>query len=150
MTPQDAATVSASNVTVTFQTLNFRLVRKLSQPNVADEGHLHYFMDADAPTAPEKLAVTAPGTYAATENATYTWTNVKPGLHTFSVELVNNNHTPLVPPVVSKSTVIVNAPAPEIKIITPANRTTLSAGSVAVSVKVSNFNLVNKLGAANV
>jgi hypothetical protein len=64
-------------------------------------------MDVDAPTTPGQPAVTAPGTYAATIATTYVWHNVAPGTHTFSVELANNDHTPLATPVVAKITVTV-------------------------------------------
>jgi outer membrane protein assembly factor BamB len=150
MTPGNGASVTSGAVKVSVQALNFKLIDKLGQTTVNGEGHIHFFMDADAPTTPDKPAVTAAGTYAATANATYTWANVTPGTHTFSAELVNNNHTPLVPPVIVKATITVKEPAPAISITTPANRSTMAAGNVAVSVKVSNFNLVNKLGTTNV
>jgi len=56
--------------------------------------------------------VTAAGTYAATAGDSYTWKNVSPGIHTFSAELINNDNTPLSPPVVSKITVTVKNPVP--------------------------------------
>jgi hypothetical protein len=66
----------------------------------AGQGHLQYFMDVTPPTAAGQPAVTAQGTYASTASTAYTWENVPPGIHTFSVELVNNDHTPLDKPVV--------------------------------------------------
>ena len=49
--------------------------------------------------APNQTALTAPGTYASTAAASYTWQSVTPGLHTFSAQLVTNTDTPLsVPP----------------------------------------------------
>ena len=66
MMPLDGATVDAGDVTVYAMALNFNLVDKLGQANVSGEGHIHYFMDVDAPTDPSKPAVTAAGTYAAT------------------------------------------------------------------------------------
>lgn len=148
--PDNGASVTAGAVKISVQALNFKLVDKLGKANVAGEGYIHYFMDADAPTAPDKPAVTAAGTYAATAETSYTWANVVPGTHTFSAELVNNDHTPLVPPVIIKATVTVKEPAPAIGITAPANRSTVPAGAVAVSVTVSNFNLINKLGTTNV
>ena len=49
--------------------------------------------------------------WAATANTTYTFTNVTSGTHTISVELVNNDHTPLDPPVVSSVAITVQAAA---------------------------------------
>jgi outer membrane protein assembly factor BamB len=150
MMPLDGAPVDAGDVTVSAMALNFKLVDKLGQANAAGEGHIHYFMDVDAPTDPTKPAVTAAGTYAATSNTSYIWHNVTPGTHTFSVELVNNDHTPLSPPVVAEATVTVQTPAPTVKILLPQNRSTLPPGNVTISVQVANFNLADKLGQANV
>lgn len=149
--PLDGSTSSGSDVKVSVMALNFNVVDKQGQTPAAGEGHIHYYMDVDAPTAPGKPAIPPSGsTWVTTANTTNTFTNVAPGKHTFSVELVNNDHTPLVPPVVAKSTVTVTAPAPSVKIITPANRSTLPVGSVNVSVQVSNFNVVDKQGQAAV
>ena len=65
-------------------------------------------MDVVAPTEQGKPAVTAAGTYAPTPATSHTWNNVGIGTHTFSVELVNNDHTPLDPPVVAKVVVVVS------------------------------------------
>ena len=110
--PANNSSVAAGNVTVSVQVSNFNLVDKLSQTNVPGEGHIHYFKDVDPPTTPGQPAVTAPGTYAATAATSYTWQDVAPGSHSFSVELVNNNHTPLVPPVVATVTVTVTGGVP--------------------------------------
>lgn len=150
--PQNGATISASNVTVSIQVSNFNLVNKLGQGNVAGEGHVHYFKDVAAPTTPNQPAVTSPGTYVATVDTSYTWTNVAVGMHNFSVELVNNDHTPLNPPVISEVMVTVQGTggSPEILIVQPPAGASLPAGNVTVSVDVSNFNLVDKLGQPNV
>jgi plastocyanin len=138
-------------VTVNVTVANFNLVDKLGQANVAGEGHIHYFMDVTPPTTPNQPAVTAAGTYAATTATSYTWKNVGGGAHTFSVELVNNNHTPLVPPVVATVliTVIPEIGLPQAVILQPRDGAIVPAGDVTVSVQVSNFNLVDKLGQAN-
>ena len=96
--PLEGATVPAGNVTVMVHVDDLTLVSKLGQASVAGEGHIHYFMDvASVPTTPGKPALTAAGTYYPTANTSYTWTNVMPGMHKFAIELVNNDHTPLVP-----------------------------------------------------
>ena len=149
--PQNGATIPSGDITITVNVKNFTLVNQLGGPSVSGQGHIHYFMDVSPPTTPGQPAVTAAGTYAATINTSYTWQNVPAGSHTFSVELVNNDHTPLNPAVVSTITVTVqNSGTPSIQIIQPQNGATLTAGNIAVTVQVSNFNLVNKLGQANV
>ncbi len=103
--PADGSEIPGGNVTVVVEVSDFELVNKLGQESVAGEGHIHYYMDAAVPTAPGEPAVTDPGTYVPTENTSYTWQNVSAGMHNFSVQLVNNDHTPLEPPVLSQNTV---------------------------------------------
>ncbi len=79
----------------------FLLVNKMGQPKVAGEGHIHYYLDVTPPTAPGKPSVTAKGTFVPSVEKEYAWKNVKPGKHTFYAQLVNNDHTPLEPPVVA-------------------------------------------------
>lgn len=110
--PQDGSTVPAGSVTVTVQVSGFTLVDKLGQANVAGEGHIHYFLDVTPPITPGQPAVTAAGTYAPTASTSYTWPNVAEGTHIFWVELVNNDHTPLNPPVDAMATVVVAAVTP--------------------------------------
>jgi outer membrane protein assembly factor BamB len=151
MLPLDGSTVSGPDVKVSAMALNFNIVDKQGQPASAGQGHIHYYMDVDAPITAGVPAVPAAGSaWVTTANTTYTFKNVAPGKHTFSIELVNNDHTPLVPPVVVKSTVTVTAPAPIVKIAAPLNRATIPPGNITVTVQVSNLNLVNKLGQANV
>jgi plastocyanin len=140
------------DVTVTVQVSGFNLVDKIGQANAAGEGHINYFMDVNAPTTSGQPATTAAGTYAATAATSYTWHNVGGGSHTFSAELVNNDNTPLEPPVVASAsvTVIPEIGPPHVVITQPANGAVVPAGNVTVSVQVSNFNLADKLGQANV
>jgi hypothetical protein len=62
---------------------------------------------------------------------------------------VNNDHTPLNPPVVQKITVTLDN-NPRISITQPQNGAVKKAGSVTISVDVRQFNLVDKLGQASV
>lgn len=106
--PADGATVAAGDVTVAVQVSNFEVVDRLNAPATPGEGHVHFYIDvADLPTAPGQPAVSAQGTYHASATTTYTWPDVTPGEHTFAVQLVNNDHTPLDPPVVAEVTVTV-------------------------------------------
>ena len=95
--PKDGAQIAAGNVTVEVNVTDFNLVNKFGKANVAGEGHIHYFRDVSIPTTPGKPALTAPGTYVPIYNKSFVWQNVTPGMHNFSVELVNNDHTPLIP-----------------------------------------------------
>lgn len=95
--PEDGASIPPGNVTITVDVSNFELVDKMGQPSATGEGHIHYYMDVDPPTTPGESAITEPGTYFATSDTSYTWTNVSAGTHTFSVQLVNNDHTVIDP-----------------------------------------------------
>lgn len=107
--PANGATLPAGDITVTIQVTNFNIVDKQGQANVPGEGHVHYFLDVDAPTTPGQPAIPPSGIWAHVAATTYTFTNVASGTHAISVELVNNDHTPLVPAVVAKVTITVTA-----------------------------------------
>lgn len=108
-TPEDGASVEAGDVEVTVSAESFEVVDKLGQEAVDGEGHIHFYFDVDEiPTEPDKPAVTADeSTYHAAATTTHTWTDVEAGEHTFGVQLVNNDHTPLVPAVTAEVTVTV-------------------------------------------
>jgi hypothetical protein len=89
--------IRGDSVTVIVRVEDFTLESALGSPNVPGHGHLHYYLDSAVPTTPGQSALTDPGTYAPTAAESYTWTNVSPGVHTFSVQLVNNDHTPVIP-----------------------------------------------------
>ncbi|MDD5418692.1 MAG: PQQ-binding-like beta-propeller repeat protein [Methanomicrobiaceae archaeon] len=95
--PQEGANLTGDAITVTVNVTNFSLVDALGGENVPGEGHLHYYLDAAVPTNASAPAITAPGTYVPTVNTSHTWENVTPGEHNVSVQLVNNDHTPLIP-----------------------------------------------------
>lgn len=95
--PKEGAMIPSGNVTIMVNVTNFNLVNKLGQANVAGEGHVHYYIDVAVPKTPGKPAVTAVGTFAPTPDPTWTWPNVKPGNHNFSVQLANNDHSPVIP-----------------------------------------------------
>ncbi len=94
--------------------------------------------------------MTAPGTYKASTETSVIWDNLASGTHTFGVQLVNNDHVPLEPPVTATVTVTVTPSVmPSLRIIMPKDGSTVRDGSIEVSVEVANFNLVSP-GGANV
>ena len=137
---------SGSNLEVDVSVSNFTLADKLGKPVSPMQGHIHYFLDVKPPTAEGEPAIPAKGSvWAATAKTTYTFENVSPGSHTVYAELVNNNHTPLNPPVVAKTTVnIASAADPSVTINLTAqnisfdtNRIQVPAGG-SVTVKFTN------------
>lgn len=107
--PDDGDTPGAGGVTVEVDVEGFDVMDKLGEAAAAGEGHVHFYLDQDPPTTPGQPAVTAEGTYHATATTSHTWEDVPAGTHTFAVQLVNNDHTPLDPPVVAEVTVEVGA-----------------------------------------
>ena len=101
--PQNGATISGTDLMVMIQVSNFNIVDKQGQPAVSGEGHVHYYLDYNAPTTQGQPAVPPTGVIWQTiASSTYTFHNVTAGSHFVSVELVNNDHTPLNPAVTAK------------------------------------------------
>jgi hypothetical protein len=92
--------VDAGDVTVMVLVRNFSVVSRIDEQNTPGEGHLVYFKDVTPPTTPGVAVTALPGTFQISSSTGYVWHNVSPGTHTFAVELVNNDNTPLTPPVI--------------------------------------------------
>jgi Domain of unknown function (DUF4399) len=108
--PEQGSTVEAGNVTVSVDVKKFDVVDKLGQAPEDGDGHVHFYIDVgEIPTVAGEPATTDEGTYHAQATTEFTWEDVEPGEHTFAVQLVNNDHTPLNPPVIAQVTVEVEA-----------------------------------------
>ena len=107
--PDDGATLDAGDIEVALDVGDFEVVDKLGQAPVDGEGHVHYYINVDKiPTTPGKPAITDDETtYHAEATTSFTWQGVRPGEHTFGVQLVNNDHTPLEPPITDEIAVTV-------------------------------------------
>jgi hypothetical protein len=93
--PQEGATVKGADVTVQFQTNGIQLVDtnvpiseagKRPDANKPGQGHVHFMLDL------QPLVVW-------TKGDPYTFSNLPPGQHQLMVEVVENDHSPLSPPV---------------------------------------------------
>ena len=150
VSPNNGDALAAGDLTVNVEASNFAVVAKQGQANGFGEGHIHYYLDVDAPTTQGQPAIpTGTATWAQSASTSYTFKNVAAGTHTISIELVNNDHTPLNPPVVQKITVTVDT-NPRLKISQPTNGAIKKTGSITISADVSNFNVVDKSGQAAV
>jgi hypothetical protein len=98
--PEFDGGVHAGNVTVTVQVRNFSVVTTDGIPVTPGEGHIICFKDVTPLTDPGFPVKNRTGTVQVSYQTSCTWNNVTEGTHTFSVELVNNDDTPLVPPVI--------------------------------------------------
>jgi hypothetical protein len=106
--PQPGATIQGSDVTVTFEVAGFTVTTspvaveqagQQPQANRPGEGHVHLTLDL-------------PPFVVHFANSPYTFRNVPPGEHVLMVELVNNDHSPLNPPVVRQVRFRTEAAAP--------------------------------------
>ena len=68
--------------------------------NRKGEGHLIYYIDEDPPLTQSEPAVTE--TSIVSVNLLHLWKPIPEGEHTFAVQLVNNDDTPLDPTVTAK------------------------------------------------
>jgi hypothetical protein len=144
-------TVNTRNITVKVQVSNFKIVDKVGQPNAPGEGHINYFLDVNPPTVPGQPAVTAEGSFARGTATSYTWTNLYDGPHRLSVELVNNDETPLSPPAIDRVQTYLQYDilAPSVRIISPKAGVTVPAGDVTISVEIRNFVVIDRLDEPN-
>jgi hypothetical protein len=103
--PVDGSTISAGAIHLDAFVSNFTLANKVGQANFPDEGHINYYLDVAAPTTQGQPAIPLTGSvWAAAPISSYIFDNISVGTHTIYAELVNNDNTPLNPPVVAKVT----------------------------------------------
>jgi hypothetical protein len=95
--PLNASAIPAGDVTIADLVSNFKVVDKIGQSNAVGEGHLIYYLEVAPPMIPSQTAITETGTCLESTASTCTWHNVAAGFHNFSVQLVNNDNTPLNP-----------------------------------------------------
>jgi hypothetical protein len=114
--PTNGAVLPAGNITVSVRAENFRLVPSYGQAAVQGEGHLHYYMDMPVPVPSGMTA--PPGHFVPIVATSYTFRDVPPGTHNFSVELANNDHAPFPKPIFSTVTVAVTGQLPSTATVT--------------------------------
>ena len=104
--PQGASACADINVISTV--LNFKaFTDKIGQSAAPGEGHFIYYFNITPPTTPGKPALTEVGTYAITADSIASWLGVLPGEYEVWVQLVNNDNTPLDPPMIAGGSIIV-------------------------------------------
>lgn len=130
--PEEGANVTAGNVTVSVNVTNFTRIEPAGQPNAPGEGHLHYYLDAPVPTNASAPAIPETGGYIVSANTSYTWENVTAGEHNLSVQLVNNDHTPLIPLVFETVNVTADGNVTPVENITPVENVTGNITSEAL------------------
>jgi plastocyanin len=126
--PVDGAVFTSSRITVNIQVSKFFLGTVSGEPVSPGEGHVIYYLDTTPPTPAGEPATTTPGTYQALANTTFSWSILSSGIHTLAVELVNNDDTPLDPPVIAQVSITVQLPgSTPVTVSTPSATATSSA-----------------------
>ena len=105
LSPNNGEVRDAADVEVRIYVQHFQIVPDTGQTNQAGEGHVIYYLDAIAPLKSGVPATTVPHTFVVSDETSYTWQRVPPGQHTFTVQLVNNDNTPLDQPVTVRAEV---------------------------------------------
>lgn len=112
--PQSGDAVSGDQVTVSFTTSDFTLADyTVAEGTVAGEGHVHLWLDEDAPTSQNAVMVSA--------EEPYTFYDIASGTHTLRAELVDNAHGSLNPVVVRTVTFTSTAANPVATISTTSS-----------------------------
>jgi hypothetical protein len=106
ISPVNGSILPAGDITVSVQVSNFKLVPKNGQPYKAGEGHLHYSIGIITKAAASSSEI-AQVTVVSTTDTNFIWRDVPPGTYTFTVELINNDHTPFATPIIRSVTVTV-------------------------------------------
>ena len=106
--PTDGSSVPAGDLAIRVAVGGFGLVDKIGKPPTPGEGHIVFYVGVDfIPTRPGRPALTAPGTFAVSAQPEYTWSNLTSGTNRIAAQLVNNDDSPLQPPVTASANVTV-------------------------------------------
>ncbi len=107
MTPKDGSQLPPGNIVISVGANNFIISSSdMGAFNRKGEGHFIYYLDEEPPI--DKGVPATTDTSMVSTETQYMWKNIGVGKHTLSVQLVNNNDTPLDKPIVMTVSVDVN------------------------------------------
>ncbi|OGD92341.1 hypothetical protein A3H87_01880 [Candidatus Curtissbacteria bacterium RIFCSPLOWO2_02_FULL_42_37] len=91
VTPSEGQTIYGNRIPILFSIENFQLADFQTNPNiVGGQGHIHLWLDDTNPTRESAKMLTSDN---------FAYSDVAHGNHSLRAELVNNNHSSLVPPI---------------------------------------------------
>ena len=101
--PGEGDQVAGPDVEVRVAVSDFVLVPPSGTGATPGQGHVIYYLDFEPAFVPGQSAILTDPTvdYAATDLVTHTFENVAPGPHGVVVMLVQDDHTPVVPPAIN-------------------------------------------------
>ena len=99
----------SGDVLVALTVRAFGIVDEIGSKPQDGKGHVVYYLDVpEIPSRPGASALAEQtGRSAASARTSHTWTDVAPGRHSLGVQLVNNDDTPLEPPVTDEIEIVV-------------------------------------------
>ncbi len=133
--PAGEETLSAGDLAVQAEVLNFQLADQVGASAANGVGHIVFALDGQA----------GYGSSVASTDGRAVFPNVAPGAHTLRAELVNNDGSSLSSAAVDR-VVFVADTRPRIRIESPLNGDILLSGALAASVTVENFTIVDPAG----
>lgn len=108
LSPTDGTVVMTRDVTVRAAVDAWLIADRIGEERRPGEGHLIYYLDIEQiPVDPDQPALVDDGSSVAVADRSHTWTDLEPGRHVFTVQLVYSDNTPLDPPVFSSAIVTV-------------------------------------------
>lgn len=138
LTPNGTIFTGGQPIAISFATINFNLTAPEGQPNEPGYGHVHVYVDGQYYELIDQV------------QTIYLW--LPAGMYNVSLQLVNNNHTPLSPNVeVNLTYGITMAPStatPSIVILNPGSGASFN-GVATISFAVFNFYVGEPDGQAN-
>jgi hypothetical protein len=125
LSPKDGMTVYSNTMQIQLDYVNFYIMAR-TRPNAVGEGHINFYLDVDpVPIEAGKPAILPSPTPAGFKGKIYIgdtstveqiqgyiWKGIPNGKHTIAVQLVNNDNTPLTPPIWDKATITVEGEFP--------------------------------------
>lgn len=100
ITPLDGSQLQPDHILIALKINNFTISKKsMGEINHEGQGHLIYYLDENPPVNQGQWATT--DTSITSLNVYHLWKDVKEGRHVLSVQLVNNDDTPLSVPVIA-------------------------------------------------
>ena len=133
ISPGEGDQVAGPDVEVRVEVSDFVLVPPSGTETTLGQGHMIYYLDFEAVFVPGQSAIPTDLTvdYAATDLVTHRFQSVAPGPHEVVVMLVQDDHTPVIPPAITsvRFTVI---PSRETPVPRPSPRATEVARSVSI------------------
>lgn len=135
--PPSGTVVGSSSTDITIEVEGFTLDSAgIGGPNIAEQGHYHVYVDDE---------YVGEGTTPAFTVTTLSVSSSSNVASDVSVELVNNDHTPVAPAVVDVIGLVTVAGSPYLKILQPSEGATVGATAPLV-VEVQNFTLADFAG----